>query len=143
MADFRKLTDAMSVSPQLNEADFAAAAAQGFKAVICNRPDGEGPDQLPSAQAEDAAKAAGLTFASVPISGAPTQDAVEAMRAALDAAGGPVLAYCKSGTRSAVLWTLAEAMNGGDPDALLAAAAAGGYDLGHLRPTLAQLAAGR
>ena len=54
----------------------------------------------------------------------------------MSAADGPVLAYCRSGTRSCNLWALAAAKAGGDPDKITADAAAAGYDLGNLRPLL-------
>src|SRR3546814_2518731 len=68
---------------------------------------------------------------------------IDAMRAALDAARGPVLAFCRSGTRSAHLWALAEAKAGGDPAAITAKAAAAGYDLSGIRPLLDTLSSGR
>ena len=63
------------------------------------------------------------------------------MRAALDGAGGPVLAYCRSGTRSTLLWALAEASAGGDPDAIILAAHRAGYDASALRLALDALSA--
>jgi uncharacterized protein (TIGR01244 family) len=58
------------------------------------------------------------------------------MAKALEDAGGPVLAYCRSGTRSCNLWALAEASRGVDPDALTAKAAGAGYDISGIRPLL-------
>jgi uncharacterized protein (TIGR01244 family) len=62
------------------------------------------------------------------------------MAKALESATGPVLAYCRSGTRSTLLWALAEASNGADPDELSATAAAAGYDLSPIRALLEILA---
>src|SRR5579859_5636724 len=106
MPDFRKVTDAFSVAPQIAPADLAAAAAQGFTLVINNRPDGEAPDQPGSAQMEAAARAAGLDYVHIPVRGGPTLDQVEAVQAAIAEAKGPVLAFCRSGTRSIVTWSL-------------------------------------
>lgn len=112
MTDFRSVTDDFSVSPQIALADVAAAAAQGFALVINNRPDGEQPDQPTSAQVEAAAKAAGLAYVHIPVVGSPTPEQVEANRLAIAAADGPVLAFCRSGTRSIVTWSIGQAMSG-------------------------------
>jgi uncharacterized protein (TIGR01244 family) len=63
------------------------------------------------------------------------------MASALEGASGPVLAYCRSGTRSTLLWALAEASTGADPDELAAAAAQGGYDIAPIRALVDMLAA--
>jgi uncharacterized protein (TIGR01244 family) len=63
------------------------------------------------------------------------------MARALEGAAGPVLAYCRSGTRSTLLWALAEASTGADPDDLAAAAAQAGYDVSPIRTLLDMLAA--
>ena len=108
MSDFRRVTDTLSVSPQVTEADMVRAAAEGFVLVINNRPDGEEPGQPTSAEVEAAAKAAGLGYVHIPVRGAPTPDQVEANYRAVEAAGGPVLAFCRSGTRSIVTWSLGQ-----------------------------------
>lgn len=72
MTDFRRVTDQLSVAPQISTADLAQAAAQGFKLVINNRPDGEDPSQPSSAEIEAAAKAAGLAYVHIPVRGGPT-----------------------------------------------------------------------
>ena len=83
MSDFRRVTESLSVSPQVTEADMARAAAEGFVLVINNRPDGEDPGQPSSATIEAAARAAGLDYLHVPVRGGPTQEQVEAVRAAI------------------------------------------------------------
>ena len=138
---FIRIDDSISVAGQLAPADIAAAAAQGFRTVINNRPDDEGPDQPPGAAIAEAAAAAGLRYVAIPVAGGFSTRQVEAMAAALAEAEGPVLAFCRSGTRSTNLWALAAASQGGDPEAIVAAAAAGGYDIGTLLPTLRQLSA--
>lgn len=130
MSDFRYVTDQLSVSPQIGLDDLARAAALGFKMVINNRPDGEEPGQPTSAEIEAAAKAAGLAYAHVPVRGGPTQDQVEAEREILSTAPGPVLAFCRSGTRSIVTWSIGQALAGERPrDELVALGAQAGYDL--------------
>lgn len=140
-AMFIRLTPAISVAPQIAPADCALAKAQGFTAIVNNRPDDEAPGQPSAATMRAAAEAAGLRYAAIPIdqSGFSSLQ-VAAMVAELDAAAGPLLAFCRSGTRSTNLWALAEASRGGDPDAIVAAAHAGGYDVSGLLPTLRTLA---
>jgi len=133
---FKALTPALSVSPQLTEADIAQAARDGFKAIIDNRPDGEEPGQPSAAVMQAVAALHGLGFAHVPTVGGKISDEDVALMAhALANLEGPVLAYCRTGTRSTTLWALTEA--GSQPaDALIATAADAGYDLAALRPRL-------
>jgi uncharacterized protein (TIGR01244 family) len=133
MSDFRRVTDEISVSPQISVADVGEAARLGFKLIINNRPDGEDPSQPSGAQIEAAARAAGLDYAYVPVRGMPTPDQVEAEHDLLAQAGGPVLAYCRSGTRSIVTWSLGQAQAGDRPrDELVSLGAQAGYDLSGL-----------
>ena len=96
-----------SVAPQITPEDVPEIAARGFRAIMCNRPDGEDPGQTPVDEIRAAAEAHGLAFAFVPVvSGAIRPDDVTGARAALDALPAPVLAYCRSGTRCRNLWSL-------------------------------------
>jgi len=97
------------VSPQLDPAAMAEAAAAGFKSVVNNRPDMEGgPDQPLSADVEAAARAAGLEYRHLPVNGAyQSPEEVEAMRVLLDSLPKPILAFCRSGARSTRLFMLA------------------------------------
>src|ERR1700744_557941 len=106
MTDFRKVTQDLSVAPQIAVSDIPAAAERGFTLVINNRPDGEAPDQPTSAQVQAAAQAAGLDYVHIPVRGMPTPQQVEAMREAVAAAKGPVLAFCRTGNRSITTWSL-------------------------------------
>lgn len=135
----RRLDDRLSVSPQIDPADVTEAARQGFAAIINNRPDQEESGQPEGAAVELVAETLGLDYTAIPVSGGVSPDQVDAMRAALDAAKGPVLAFCRTGTRSTNLWALAEAKAGGDPEAIIAKAAAAGYDIRGLRPMLDSL----
>ncbi|MGK6354458.1 TIGR01244 family sulfur transferase [Sphingomonas sp. DT-207] len=140
----RKIDDAISVAPQIAPEDIPGLAAAGFKAIVNNRPDGEDFSQPEGEDIRRAAQEAGLGYAAIPVTHAGFSAAqVEAMVEALDAAGGPVLAYCRSGTRSCNLWALAEASRGGDPAELTAKAAGAGYDISGIRPLLDQLASRR
>ncbi|WP_174274460.1 TIGR01244 family sulfur transferase [Sphingomonas bacterium] len=137
---FRTLDEKVSVAGQITPADVAAAAAQGYAAIVNNRPDGEEPGQVPGAEIAAAAAAAGLAYSAIPVDHSGfDQRQIDAMAAALDAAGGPVLAFCRSGTRSTYLWALASAKMGAPAEGLVAKAAAQGYDLGPLRPMLDSL----
>lgn len=130
MADFRKVTDSFTVAPQIAASDLAEAAALGFTLVINNRPDGEQPGQPTSAEMEAAARAAGLDYVHVPVVGGPGPAQVEAVQAAVAGAKGPVLAFCRSGTRSIVTWSIGQAISGARPrDELVRLGAAAGYDL--------------
>lgn len=138
---FIRLTDTVAVAGQLAPGDLAAAAAAGYGHVVNNRPDGEEPGQPDGAAMCAAAVAAGLGYTAIPVDHHGFDRAqVDAMAAVLAAATGPVLAFCRSGTRSANLWALAAASRGGDADAIVAAAARGRYDVGGLRPALVALA---
>jgi uncharacterized protein (TIGR01244 family) len=131
MADIRRLSATYAVAPQLEIEDLPTLAAAGFRTVIANRPDGEASGQPSMDEVEAAATAAGLAFTRIPIAGPPALGAVEATAAAMAAAPGPILAYCRSGTRSATLWALASALRGDlSTEAILKAAREAGYDLG-------------
>ena len=103
-----KHTDDFATAPQLAPEHMAALAAHGFTTVINNRPDMEGgPDQPTSAQMQAAAEAAGLSYHYLPVvSGAITPEQVTQMASLVEAANGPVLAFCRSGARSTQLWSL-------------------------------------
>lgn len=137
-----KIDDRISVAPQIQPEDVSALAAAGFVHIINNRPDGEEPGQPAGAQIAEAAEAAGLGYTEIPVTpGGFSMAQVEAMAEALGSVDGPVLAYCRSGTRSCNLWALAAAYKGGEPDALVAKGAGAGYDLSGIRPALEQLSA--
>ncbi len=142
MGDFRELSPTMLASPQIWPDDVATAAALGVRLIINNRPDGESPDEPQGPAIEAAARAAGLDYVAIPVSHAGfSLPQVEAMGEALANAGGKVLAYCRSGTRSTFLWAMAQAKAGMEPDAIAAAAASAGYDITPVRPTVDMLAA--
>lgn len=134
MSDFRTVTESLSVSPQVDPADMARAAAEGFVLVINNRPDGEDPGQPTSAAVEAAARAAGMDYLYVPVRGGPTPEQVEVVRAAVESAVGPVLAFCRSGTRSIVTWSIGQALSGADRETLVSQGRAAGYDLSGVLP---------
>lgn len=133
---FRTLSESVLVAGQIQPADIPQASAAGVTMIVNNRPDGEEPGQPAGTAIEAAARAARLDYRSIPITGGIGPDAIEAMVAVLDQAEGKVLAFCRSGTRSAYLWAMAEHRRGADGEVLIAQAAAAGYDLTPLRPYL-------
>ncbi|MGF1462124.1 MAG: TIGR01244 family sulfur transferase [Maricaulaceae bacterium] len=135
MADFNFLVDGFAVAPQLLEADVRAAAEQGFKTIINNRPEGEAADQPAGDVIEAAATAAGIAYIAAPmVPGTLPEDAIAAARDA----EGPVLAFCRSGMRSTAAWAVAQARTGAHtPDAIVQTAARAGYDLSGMAPVLA------
>ncbi len=103
-----EITPAYSVSPQIAPEDVAGIEALGFRSIMCNRPDGEGPDQPAEAAVRAEAERLGLAFAYVPVvSGQIVEENVADFRAAFDRLPKPVLAYCRSGGRCQNLWMLA------------------------------------
>lgn len=137
--DIRPLTPDYAVSPQIDPSDLPAIKAAGFAMVIDNRPDAEIPAPLHATTMQAAAQALGLAFVVNPvIGGALTLANVDAQRAAIAAATGPVLAYCASGNRSSVVWALSQAGHLPVED-LIAIPARHGYQLEHLRPQLETL----
>ncbi|UWQ16305.1 TIGR01244 family sulfur transferase [Jannaschia sp. M317] len=138
--DLRPLDETTSVTPQLDPADMAVLAADGVTAIICNRPDAEVPPSHQAGAMQAAAEAAGLSFTFNPIAMPNlTLDAVEEQADAIAGAEGRVVAYCASGTRSAVLWALAMAGQRPTQD-ILAATRNAGYALDGLAPQIDQLA---
>ena len=141
MSDFRTLSAQFSVAPQISIEDVAEAKAQGFAMIVNNRPDGEEPSAPQGEDISSAAAAEGLAYAAIPIGHAGFSHAqLDALDTLLAAATGPILAYCRSGTRSTHLWALARARAGDDADGIVEAAAKAGYDLTGLRPMLDALA---
>lgn len=135
---FKQLTPALAVSSQICSADVALAASQGVICIINNRPDGEAPDQPPGEIIRAAAVAAGLRYVAIPVDARGFDAAmVEAMTEAL--ATGKTLAFCRSGTRSTNLWSLAAASQGGSVADITATAAAAGYDVSGLAGAMAGL----
>ncbi|MEQ9463227.1 MAG: TIGR01244 family sulfur transferase [Haliea sp.] len=123
-----KITPDIAVSEQISPVDLADVAAAGYRVVINNRPDGEAPGQPSSAEFAAAAEQHGLTYIYYPVTGMnfPGPD-LEQLAGAFDSAEGPVLAFCRSGTRSINLW-LATRSAEELPEALQRARSRG-YDL--------------
>ena len=144
MTDFRRLSDRVSASPQITVEDVRAAAAEGFTTIVNNRPDDEEPGQPDGAAIEAAAREEGLAYHAIPISGGQFGDEqIRAMREALGSSDGPVLAFCRSGTRSTLLWSMAQAEAGHDLNEIATQAAAAGYDVSPIAGMLQALSSRR
>jgi uncharacterized protein (TIGR01244 family) len=135
---FKTLEDGMLVAGQIDPEDVAEAARLGVRLIVNNRPDDEQPGQPSGAEIAAAAASAGIAYRAIPVDHSgyrPEQWA--AMATALAEADGPVLAFCRSGTRSTFLWALARKAGGAEGERLIGQARAAGYDLGpiagHLR----------
>lgn len=140
MSNFKTLSDTVFASEQILIADVAAAKAAGVSTIINNRPDGEEPSAPQSDEIEAEAKANGLGYVSIPIGHSGfSEPQIDAMILAMEEAKGSVLAYCRSGTRSTFLWALASAKMGANPDQLIQAAMAAGYDVSPVRPMMDML----
>jgi len=141
MADIKQVSETYAVAPQIDVDDFESLRDAGFKMVINNRPDGESFGQMDASTAKLTADKAGLDFAFVPISG--PQDfmaSCDILNKAIENAGGPILAYCRSGTRSVTLWSLASVKVGREtPASAIEKARNAGYDLSHMKETFEQL----
>ncbi len=139
---FRTLTDLIFVSPQIDTDAVTAAHDLGVSLIINNRPEGETEDQVPGAEIEAAARAAGMDYVAIPITHSGfSGPQVDAMAVAVAGATGKILAYCRSGTRSTLLWSLAQSKAGRDADELTQIAADAGYDLTPIRPLMDMLKA--
>jgi sulfide:quinone oxidoreductase len=136
----KKLDSALCVREQILPGQMAEAARLGFRSVINARPDGEDPGQPTSDQVAAAAHAAGLEYRHIPvIPGHLTDDAVEAFEKAMEEMPKPIVGFCRTGTRAAMLWGLAKAPELGAEGAIEAAALAG-CDISGARPRLEQRA---
>ena len=127
--DLKKISDGLTVSGQIQLDDLTKLARRGFRSVVCNRPDGEAADQPTHEEIEKAAKEAGLEFRYLPVTpGIVTEETAEQFRVALTELPEPVFGYCRTGTRTTTLWSLAMANEKSVVD-ILAATKAAGYDM--------------
>ena len=134
--NIKKLSPRFFVSEQIAIADLGVASAQGIKTIINNRPDNEAQGQPRSADLAAAAAELGMQFVNLPvIAGRLTDENIDEFERANRSLQGPILMYCRTGTRSTCLWALNEAKTL-DVDAVMATAAQAGYDLKAMRARL-------
>jgi len=137
---FVSLTPEFSVAGRLDRPDMEALARAGVRTIVNNRPDGEDPGQLPAAEARRLAESVGIAYHHIPITAATLSRAdVDAFAVILRDAATPVVAHCRSGTRSTLLWALSRMREGADPLALVAEAARHGIDIASLPAVAARL----
>jgi uncharacterized protein (TIGR01244 family) len=130
----------LSTAGRLDRTDIEALAAAGVRTIINNRPDGEDPGQLSAAEARRIAEAHGIAYHHIPVTAATLSRAdVDAFAAALTSSAAPVVAHCRSGTRSTLLWALTRMREGADSLSLIAAAAQHGIDIASLPAVAARL----
>lgn len=128
----------LSVSPQISEDDIAELARRGYRSIISNRPEGEGPGQPSWESLQAAAAAKGLQARHIPVVMGQIADAdVDRFRQALEELPKPIVAFCRTGTRSTALWALANEASL-TVDERIRIAAEQGYDLEPLRARLGQ-----
>lgn len=110
--EYTRISGQLATASQVRPEDLREIAASGFVGIINNRPDAEAPDQPGSLELEAEARRLGLAWWHVPVvPGAMSDKDVRAFAAALDEAGGPVLAFCRTGSRSTALWRAAQALS--------------------------------
>lgn len=135
----KKVTERFWIAPQPSEKDFGAAARSGIAMVVNNRPDGEEDNQPSAAESFEIAARHGMDYVHLPIPhGQITIGRVRAFQGALAACEGPVLAHCRSGTRSLTLWTIGEVLDGRlETEGIAAVEERSGIDLSGARRWLA------
>jgi uncharacterized protein (TIGR01244 family) len=132
-----RVTEDYAVAPQIEPSDAGSIRGAGFTDVICNRPDEEVTSDLSADAISAALSAEGVHFHVNPVRhGALTESEVARQAEIIADAKGPVLAYCRSGTRSTIVWALGEGEL--SPDEIVAAAGRAGYDIAQYRPYLSR-----
>ncbi len=139
--NMKKITPLVFVSEQITTTDIGVASAQGIKTIINNRPDNEAQGQPKTADLAAAAAELGMQFIDLPVvAGEVTDEHIEQFERIYSDVQAPVLMFCRTGTRSIMLWALNEAKTL-DVDAVLATTSEGGYDLSAMRARLVSQAA--
>lgn len=136
--DIRTIDDQIAVSPQITPEDILELARLGFKTLVANRPDAEEPGQPAMGDLEAAAREQGLEWVYQPVDSGNILDSdVDRFDQMIRQASGPVMAFCRTGTRSTILWALSSARR--DPvEDIVKKARKAGYDLSGLAPRLVQ-----
>jgi sulfide:quinone oxidoreductase len=144
MAKLTQIADGVFVAGQIAPEEVAGLAAQGIRTIINNRPDAEEPGQPSAAEVRHEAEQAGLGYTQIPVTtGSIGAAEVAAMDRAIRESAKPVLAHCRSGTRSYLLWAAGQVANGGAGAAeIVARGAAQGFDLSALPMLVAKVGSG-
>jgi len=135
--EMKRIDDLITVSPQILPEDVAKIAEAGFRSILCNRPDGESDDQTPFAAIEAEAKKHGLAIQYQPVvSGQVLDSDAEDFAEAFATLPAPVFAYCRTGTRCTILWSLSQSKSREFPE-ILSMTQAAGYDMSGLAGRIA------
>ena len=136
--EIKKINQNLSVAGQIFPADIPAIVEQGFKTILCNRPDGEVVDQPTIGTIEEIARNLGIAVRYLPVGNSGvTQNNISEFAQFIHAADGPTLAYCRTGTRSTFLWALSERASGTPANQIVTIATNAGYDLTRIADRLA------
>lgn len=127
-----KVTDNLSVSPQIDIEMIEAIKADGFEQIICNRPDGESLDQTDFADIESRADELGIKITHQPINPMTLTPENAAIFDKMAQNGGKTFAYCRTGTRCITLWAMAQLEKGANPQEIMEITQNAGYDLSGL-----------
>jgi uncharacterized protein (TIGR01244 family) len=139
-AELIPLAPGLEAAGRLDRSDIETLAQAGVRTIVNNRPDGEDPGQVDAAEARRIAEGLGIAYHHIPVTLQSLSRAdVDAFAAVLRTAPTPIVAHCRSGTRSALLWALTRLREGADPRALVAAAMRHGIDIGSLPAIAARL----
>ena len=137
--DLRQLSPSLAVSPQILPEDVPALAEAGFKVLVNNRPDDEVTPEIDHDAMAQAAADAGMSYHYLPFHPGQITPQLIADFAKATAGPGPVIAYCRSGNRSTVLWAMNQA--GKMPeDEIVQSADKAGFDISGVRPLISSLA---
>ena len=134
----KQLTKNLFVAGQITAQDLDTIAAAGIKTIINNRPDGEEAFQPSTADLAAKATEHGIAYHDIPVAGQISPGQIEAFQKVLESSDNPILAFCRTGTRSSMLWAMSQAENG-DIDDILGKTATAGYDFRGYRPMLESL----
>jgi uncharacterized protein (TIGR01244 family) len=135
-----QLAPGLTAAGALTADNIEALAASGVKTIVNNRPDNEDPGQLSADEARRLCAAHGIAYHHIPFVAATlTRDDIDAFEQLLMSASHPIVAHCRSGTRSTMIWALTRMRQGDDPAALVALGARNGVDISALPALAAKL----
>jgi len=135
-----ELAPGVTAAGALTRDNIEALASAGTKVIVNNRPDGEDPGQLTADEARELCAVRGIAYHHIPFVAATLTTAdIDAFAAVLKDAPGPLVAHCRSGTRSTMIWALTQLREGADPAALVALGARNGVDISALPALAAKL----
>ena len=135
-----QLAPGLTAAGALSADNIEALAASGVKTIVNNRPDNEDPGQLPAADARKLCEVHGIAYHHIPFVAATlTKAQIDAFEQVLMTGSHPMVAHCRSGTRSTMIWALTRMRQGDDPAALVALGAKNGVDISALPALAAKL----